>query len=194
MSLRTNLSTRPFYNERAVQAVLLALAVLVAVATVYNVTQLMRLGGRDRERGRAADAAAGRARTLRQDAARIRRGLDAEHLAEVAAAVREANAVIDARTFSWTALLNHLETTLPADVRLVAIRPRLDDRGQHVVVMEVEGRAITDIEHFLDALEATGAFHDVLTPQEHETEEGLIKASVEGVYQPSGTVPAGGAR
>ena len=194
MSLRTNLSTRPFYNERAVQGLLLALALLLAVATVYNVTQLLTLTTRDRELGRTADAAAARTRALRQEVAKVRSGLDAAHLASVAEAAREANAVIDARTFSWTALLNHLETTLPPDVRIVAIRPRTDERNQHVVAMTVEGRTVADVDRFLDALEATGAFHDVLTPQERETDDGLIEATVQGVYRSPGVVPAGGVR
>ena len=41
--LRTNLSTRPFYNERLVHLVLLLAAVLVAAVTVLNVVTLVRL-------------------------------------------------------------------------------------------------------------------------------------------------------
>ena len=41
--LRTNLSTRPFYNLRAVQVALGALALLVVVLTLLNLVQLIRL-------------------------------------------------------------------------------------------------------------------------------------------------------
>ena len=37
--IRTNLATRPFYNERAVRLVLLAIAALGLAATAFNVTQ-----------------------------------------------------------------------------------------------------------------------------------------------------------
>ena len=40
MSLRTNLATRPFYNERAVQGAIVVAALLVCTATIVNVWQL----------------------------------------------------------------------------------------------------------------------------------------------------------
>ena len=66
--------------------------------------QLLRRVGRCDER---------RAATLRADAERARRSVDRAQLETVAAAAREANRLIDQRTFSWTELLNRLEATLP---------------------------------------------------------------------------------
>ena len=45
--LRTNLATRPFYNERLTALVIGALALLVAVGTVLNFVWLVSLSGRD---------------------------------------------------------------------------------------------------------------------------------------------------
>ena len=156
--LRTNLSTRPFYNERVVHL-------------------LHRPGGRDRpgdhgvqcREGRrsvatehrsldASRARSDRERTrLRREAVRIRKGIDPKELTVVAAAAREANALIDQRTFSWTAFFNHLEATLPPDVMLVSVRPSID-RGATRVSMVVLGRTPEDIDEFIEKLEATGAF------------------------------------
>lgn len=41
--LRTNLSTRPFYNERAVHVVLGLVALLVLALTIVNVVEVVRL-------------------------------------------------------------------------------------------------------------------------------------------------------
>ena len=38
--LRTNLSTRPFYNERAVQLLLALAALLVVVLTAFNAIRI----------------------------------------------------------------------------------------------------------------------------------------------------------
>ena len=51
MSLRTNLATRPFYNERAVHAGILAVTLLVVAATAFNGWQLVSLTRRDRSLG-----------------------------------------------------------------------------------------------------------------------------------------------
>ena len=61
--LRTNLSTRPFYNIRAVQVALGALALLVIVLTLLNLVQLIRLTSSGRALGARAAAGRGRCRS-----------------------------------------------------------------------------------------------------------------------------------
>jgi hypothetical protein len=194
MTLRTNLATRPFYNERAVQAAVLAVVVLVVAATFFNVWQLASLTSRDRGLGAESDAADARARTLRQQISQARSGLDGERLVAVAEAVREANAAIDGRTFSWTAVLNWLETRLPADVRIASITPRVDVGGRFILAFKVEGENVDAIDTFLSALEGTGRFDELLVRQERETDEGTIEATIEGFYHstPAPAVAAGG--
>jgi Tfp pilus assembly protein PilN len=197
MSLRTNLATRPFYNERAVQAVLILVAVLVVVATFFNVWQLASLTRRDRALGAESHAADARAQTLRQQITQARSGLDGERLVAVAAAVREANAAIDGRTFSWTAVLNWLETKLPADVRISSITPRVDVDGRFILAFKVEGESVEAIDTFLSALEGTGRFDELLVRQERETDDGTIEANLEGFYNATSApavVAAGAAR
>ena len=62
--LRGNLSTRPFYNERAVQALLGGLAVVLALLSLFTVWQFVALTGQQRELS---------ARIARDEVARRRR-------------------------------------------------------------------------------------------------------------------------
>ena len=110
MSLPTNLASRPFYNERAVQGLITAVGVLVVAATLFNLWQLATLTQRERTLAAERSAADAKIASARRQATRARPGLDREQLAAVADAVREANRVIDGRTFSWTALFHWLET------------------------------------------------------------------------------------
>ena len=174
MSLQTNLATRPFYNERAAHAVIVALAVLVAIATGVNLVRLATLTSRDRALGAETSDAVARARSLRQAAAQARSGLDGARLAAVTDAVREANTVIGGRTFSWTALFNWLETTLPPDVRITAITPKVDTSDRFVLGFAVESESVDGIDEFLAALEATGRFEGLLVRSERENDEGVI--------------------
>lgn len=195
MSLRTNLATRPFYNERAVQGAIVAVLLLVVAATGFNVWQVVSLTRRDRALGADSAAADTRAQALRQRTAQARSGLDGARLAAVAAAVREANAAIDGRTFSWTALFNWLETNLPADVRISSITPRVDSDGRFVLSFTVEGESVEAIDTFLSALEATRRFDELLVRQERETDEGTIEGTVEGFYRAAApAAPEGAAR
>ena len=182
--LRTNLSTRPFYNIRAVQVALGALALLVVVLTLVNLVQLIRLTSSGRALGARAEQAEAEAQRLREEARRIRSQIDARELNEVAAAAEEANSIIDLRAFSWSELFSQLETTEPENVRLTSFQTQEDRSGKLIVNLRVQARRVQDLESFIDALEKTGRFHEVLAAEEQTTPEGLINALVEAVYSP----------
>jgi hypothetical protein len=187
--LRTNLSTRPFYNIRAVQAVLGACVAIVILFTMFNVISLVRLAASQRSLGARAVQAQNDATKLRADAARVRGQVDAKELEVVSGAAREAKSIIEMRSFSWTDLLAQFEKTLPENVRITAVQPRVED-GRFVIGMRVEARQIGDLEKFLEDLEMTGAFRNVLATDEQATDDGLLEAVVEGLYVPqTGTAP-----
>lgn len=180
--LRTNLATRPFYNIRAVQAALGACAAFVILFTMFNVISLIQLAASQRSLGARAVQAQTDAQTLRADATRVRAQVDAKELEVVSAAAREAKSIIEMRSFSWTDLLAQFEKTLPENVRITAVQPRLEKDGRFIIGIRVEARQIGDLEKFLDELEMTGAFHNVLTTDEQATDDGLLEAVIEGSY------------
>lgn len=200
--LRTNLSTRPFYNIRAVQVALGGLALVVALMTIINLVQVVRLTSSERALGARANQAETDAQRLRGEAQQIRSQINARELNEVAAAAQEANAIIDLRAFSWSDLFSQIEATLPENVRLTSFQPQEDREGRLVVNLRVQARRVQDLELFIDALEKTGRFHQVLAAEEQTNQDGLINALIEGVYlvpdeqpapQASAPAPAGGA-
>lgn len=194
--LRTNLSTHPFYNVRAVQAALGTVAAVVVGVTMFNAVQITRLSTAQRTLGAEASGAEAEAARLRAEAASIRARINPRELTSVANAAREANAIIDRRAFSWTELLAQFENTLPPDVRITAVQPQIDRDGVFSVNIGVEARRVEDLDSFLEALETRSTFTNVLARQEATSVDGLIEAVVQGVYRapmPSES-PAGGAR
>ncbi len=179
--LRTNLSTRPFYNERAVHTVLALAAILVLAVTALNVVRIVRLSRHNTQLSARVSRDRGEADRLTREATRIRRGMDPKELQLVVDAAREANSLIDQRTFSWTEFFNRIEATLPPDVMLSAVRPSVDENGTHVQ-MVVVGRRAEDVDEFVEKLEATGAFEDVLPQQEERTEDGLHRVVISSRY------------
>jgi Fimbrial assembly protein (PilN) len=187
--LRSNLSTRPFYNERAVHLLLVLGAVLVLAFTFFNVTRIVSLSRENTDLVVRAGDEEGRARQLRTAAERTRQSLDPKVIDAVSASAREANAIIDRRLFSWTALFNYLETTLPDDVRITSVRPQTEG-GNVRVLFTVIGRRAEDVDRFMDALEATRAFKDVLSIDERTLEDGNLLTVLEGQYLPAEGIPA----
>ena len=134
--------------------------------------------------GRVAREHADAAR-LTDEASGIRRAINKDELANVVAAASEANALIDQRTFSWTEFFNRIEETMPPDVMLTSVRPTVRD-GETLVTMVVLARRAEDIDEFIEKLEATGTFENLLPTRQGFTESGLYEASIAGVY--TGTV------
>ena len=124
---------------------------------------------------------------MREKAGIIRRSIDRAKLDAVQIAAREANALIDRRTFSWTELLNQFEVTLPPDVRIAGVLPQSDDAGRRLVQVSVYSRRIEDVEEFMDALEKTGAFSGVLPRSDQPDESGTIRTELQAYYTPPTT-------
>ncbi len=183
--LRTNLSTRPFYNERGVRTGLGALAALAIGLTLFNAYEIMRLQGQSRDARQTIAQNDAQAIRMRDQAQVIRRSIDKEKLALVQAAAGEANALIDRRTFSWTELLNQFQATLPPDVRIAGVMPQSDNEGRRLVQISVFSRRIEDLEQFMDALEKTGAFSGVLPRTDQPDESGTLRSEVQAYYSPA---------
>jgi Tfp pilus assembly protein PilN len=185
MRRRINLSTCPFYNERAVHAALGLLGAVVLAVTVFNLWEVYVLSGRQAEfQGRVATAEA-KAREYRTRAAQVRASINPRDLEQTIAAAHEANTLIDRRVFSWTDLFNHLEVTLPPQVRISTIRPTVGQDGAITMDLVVMARSVDSVNTFIENLEKAGPFSGVLSREEFLNQDGLIQARLEGRYQPA---------
>ena len=182
--LRTNLSTRPFYNERGIHTALGVAAIVVLALTIFNLAQIVILTRSHSDLVNRATAAEARAHDLLTRAGTVRRGLNPKDLEQVSVAAREANTLIGQRLFSWTELLNRVETTLPDEVRVTSLRPVTDKDGKVIISMSSVGRRPEDIARFMENLEGTGAFSDVYSRDESATEDGLTQTAIEARYLP----------
>lgn len=187
--LRTNLSTRPFYNERAVHALAAAVALAVIAVAAWQIVSVVRLSKSKTEYNAAIRRDKNETEYRTKEAEVIRRGLNQKELAVVAGAAREANQLIERRTFSWTALFNQLESTLPDDVMLTGIHPEFED-GATLVKLEVQGKQSDDIDEFWNRLEKTGSFHDIVWSAVDLADGGLNKMLMTATY----TAPRGQGR
>jgi len=183
--LRTNLATRPFYNQRGVRLLLGLVAAIAIGLTAYNVVQVWRLSAQSAGQRQIAERNEREARELRDKARTIRQSLDRAALDAVQAAAREANELIDRRAFSWTDLFNRFETTLPPDVRIASVQPQIDGDGRMLVAITVVSRKVEDLDQFIEALEKTGAFSDVQPRADTaDDDEGTLTSQIQGYYGP----------
>lgn len=182
--IRTNLATRPFYNERLVNLWLLLLAAVVAAATVFNVTHVRSDSGSNTELASQSAQNVARTNEVRRSAGALRTSLDAKQLEAISADAREANSLIDRRTFSWTALFNRFETTLPDDVRITSVQPKVDRNHKITLAIAVVAKTVGDVDQFMKRLDETGAFKDLYSTDERPNDEGQIESSLTMIYVP----------
>ena len=180
--LRTNLSTRPFYNERRVHLLAAIVALIVVAFTAWNVTRLVTLSGKRTDLRTQSQADEATAADLRTRAEALEKSVDTQALLAVAASAREANAAISRRTFSWTTFFNRLEETLPPGVMLQSVAPQVEG-GNVIVTMVVIARRVEDVDEFMVKLEGSGAFSDVSPINDTVTDDGLHRTSLRGRYQ-----------
>jgi len=187
--IRTNLSTKPFYNERSVHILLLVVAVIVVAATSFNVSRVLRYSRSDTELATQSARDEARAADLRKQAAQLRASVDLKQVDFASADAKQANDLIDRRTFSWTDLFNRFEATLPDEVRIVSVKPRPDRNKGIVLLIAVVARGVDDVNQFIANLEATGAFVKLRPDEERINEHGEFESMFETTYVPSVKLP-----
>ena len=182
--IKTNLATRPFYNERAVHLAILLLLVIVVLASIFNVTRVIQLSRSDTRLGTQASRDEASAAERRAEASRLRASVDPKQIEFVSVEARKANDLIDRRTFSWTELFNRFETTLPDEVRITAVRPKVDANGTTLTIAVV-ARAVDDVSQFMENLGKTGAFRAVGSRiEERINDQGQLEAVFDVIYLP----------
>ena len=187
--IRNNLSTRPFYNVAAVRSWLTIVAIVILVATGFNVSQVLRYPNTNTELVTRAANDEARAVELRRNAQKLRASVDAAQVDAVSVDARQANDLIDRRTFSWTELFNRFEQTLPDDVRITAVHPTVDKDRRIVLLVNVLARGVDDVNQFMENLDQTNAFLELRSKEEQTNEEGQIESALEMVYQPQAASP-----
>lgn len=185
--LKGNLATRPFYNERLRTVAIVVAAATAVLLTGFNAAELMRLSSERAAALSRIDRDHGEAVRVRAEAERVQKTVDRTLLGRLAQSTREANDLIDQRTFSWTAFFTLIEKTLPIDVRLIQVSPRVE-KGEFKVGMTIVARSLSDVATFSDALRGTGAFYDVAAINQQARDDGTYAADLEAAYLPPQTV------
>ncbi|HEX7780511.1 MAG TPA: hypothetical protein VF424_14785, partial [Vicinamibacterales bacterium] len=181
--LKGNLSTRPFYNEKLV-SLAVGLVLLIAIGlTIFNTYELISLMGERRVLNAHIARDRGEATRITGQADALRRTVDQTRLQLLASSTREANGLIDQRTFSWTEFFGLIEKALPRDVRLIGVSPRVE-KGEFKIGMRVATRTPDNLKEFTDALAATGAFYDVVLAETQRYDDDTDTLTLVAGYLP----------
>jgi len=181
--LRGNLSSRPFYNERLVSLAFGVIGIIAVALTTFNAYTLYQLSAQRSTLKAAIETDTKQAETINRGAAALQSSVDKQTLVRLAGSTQEANSLIDSRTFSWTEFFGYIEKTMPMNLRLIAVAPRIE-KGEIKVTMSIEAKKLDDINTFVDALQQTGAFYDVYPKVSEGNDDGSFRSDVMSFYLP----------
>ena len=184
--IHLNLASRPYRDYRPVYAVVVVMSLLTAFLMLNNIETYYRYV--HETKSTRAKIAQGEEQTRlegqRQESARTRlQGLD---LARLDDQTRFINAKLAERAFSWSRLLDELESILADDVRLLAITPAFDDQdaGRIRLALSFQAKSADGMITTINRMNLDPQFSDAFPDSETQDENGGYQFVLSAKYQP----------
>jgi type IV pilus assembly protein PilN len=182
--IHLNLAARPYRDYRPVYAVVVAMSLLAAFLMLNNVdTYLRYIRETKSTRAKIADIEAqGQRERQLADAAQNRiRNLD---LARLDRQTNFINAKLAERAFSWSALLDELESVLANDVRLITISPTFGADGVVKLDMSFQSKSSDGMLTTIKRMQNDPQFKDPFPSVENQIEGGYAFRLTAGYIPP----------
>ncbi|HEU5162349.1 MAG TPA: PilN domain-containing protein [Thermoanaerobaculia bacterium] len=183
--LHPNLASRPYRDYRPVWAVAALLVVLTGALFAYNLQTAWRYFATTQETRAEIEDLERQIAKERERTATARQAL--ERFDTVALRERSAfvNARIAERTFSWSKMLDDLESVVPDDVRLTRLAPNPTSDGTYSIAMDCLAKTDEGMVNLIQALFASPKFDRPNPTSESVAREGLFRFSLTVEYQPT---------
>jgi Tfp pilus assembly protein PilN len=163
-----NLSTRPFPAYRLVNVALFLVFVLLLVVSVWQAYGFVQFSSMAREIRDSERSIRAEAESLGSHVAALKSTLDRPEAAAKLSEIGFLNGLIARKDLSWTRLFANLEEMVPDSVHLVSLRPDVGQNGAVTLHLEVVARSIADVSRFIEALEKSPEFENVIVSVEQK--------------------------
>lgn len=160
LRININLASKPFVNQRKFYLILVLLVAVLLAGSAWNISRYRVIHAY--KVADSVEIAASRTRLaeMEKEEALLRQRLQRPEIAEFLEKAEYLNQLIDQRTFSWTRLLNELETLTPPNVQIASLRPKLE-KGAIDIEIVANARTDQDAILFVSNLEGGNSFFNV---------------------------------
>ena len=182
--IHLNLAARPYRDYRPVYGVVVVLSLLTAFLMLNNVETYYRyVHETQATRARIAQVEEQtRVEARHEEAARNRlKGLDLSRLDEQ---TRFINAKLAERAFSWSRLLDELESILADDVRLLSVSPSFSDDGRIALGLSFQAKSADGMITTINRMNADPQFADAFPSTESKDDAGIYSFNLTAIYLP----------
>lgn len=170
--IHLNLASRPYRDYRPVYAAVVVMSLLAAFLMLQNVETYVRYTHETRNtraKIAAIEAETARERQREQSVQGQLKGLD---LVRLDAQTKFVNAKLQERAFSWSTLLDQLESVLADDVRLISVAPSFSDDGSIHLALDLRSKAGDGMTRTMNRMNADPQFTNPFPSGESVTPEG----------------------
>jgi type IV pilus assembly protein PilN len=189
-TIHLNLAARPYRDYRPVYAVVVVLSLLTAFLMLNNVETFYRYT-RETQTTRAKiasiEAETQAERKKEQEVQERLRGID---VARLDAQTKFVNAKLTERAFSWSTLLDELESVLSDDVRLLSVSPLIKEGEPVQLSLSFESRSADGLETTITRLQRDPQFRNPFPASETRNPGGTYQFAMAVEYLPPQIPPA----
>lgn len=182
--IHLNLAARPYRDYRPVYAVVVIVSLLTAFLMLNNIETFYRYTHETRStRAKIAglEANAQKERKKEQEVQQRLAGLD---LARLDAQAKFVNAKLMERAFSWSLLLDELESILADDVRLISVSPSITPNEPVSLALSFESKSSDGMITTVKRMQNDPQFRNVFPPNETRNPAGIYLFTITAEYVP----------
>lgn len=161
MRVSVNVANEPFQNDRPLIAATVALAAILSVALLVQGFLIWNEHQQVSELRAEVERLESRSRKLAQEESALRAQLQRAENAAVFEQSIFLNSLILPKSIAWTRMFADLEQVMPYNVRLISIRPQMNDRSEVLLDMVVASQAGEPVVSLLRRLEESPVFSQV---------------------------------
>lgn len=163
-----NLSTRPFPAYRAMNLLLVTVLVVLVAMSLWQVVGFFKFASlagviRNEERQGRVDS-----EFLARRLSGLQAKLDRPEATAKLNEINFLNGLIARKSFSWTRIFASLENLVPETVHLLSLKPSVTPGGAVFLQILLRGRSISEVSRFIEALEGSPAYDDVIVSWEEK--------------------------
>ena len=181
--IHLNLASRPYRDYRPVYAAVVVMSLLTAFLMLNNIETYYRYKHETRSTRTKIAQREAEVQQERQRAQAAQRRLETIDLSRLDAQTRFINAKLGERAFSWSALLDDLESVLARDVRLVSVAPTFQADGIHLA-LDFEARSPNGMVETINRMNAAPEFVNPF-PRNEDVIEGGYRFTLNAQYRPA---------
>ena len=170
--IHLNLAARPYRDYRPVYAVVVAMSLLTAFLMLNNVDTYYRYTRETRSTRAKIAAVETQAGIEKQKAQSAKARLERIDVGKLDAQTKFINAKLAERAFSWSALLDQLETILDRDVRLKSVSPTFTEAGPIRLSLAFEAKSGDGMIETINHMHADPHFRNPFPSSETATQNG----------------------